>query len=286
MDLHVILNTKKSRKLQSSKTPKLQIHTTYIPLYLASPPLVILCSEQLNAPSLWQSAWMICPRWTPRATATLANLGDCSRQCSSRHVLRLSKDAASRPRRGFSTIGGGSGDGNSDEPPRETSQSLNSTQRTSPRPAAASTSGSTSNPLPRRRAWTPVASSAGAVGLDRRPREQLNTGEARRPRVGEIDQGSSSVEEESQDTPRLEWPQLQRRARGGKQYGHAWNSGVTMPKNPFSRRQSRQNPRGTKESSLVMLIIDGMSPNLNAADFYRITPNDLSDWQSVIKKGD
>lgn len=33
-----------------------------------------------------------------------------------------------------------------------------------------------------------------------------------------------------------------------------------------------------------MLIIDGMSPNLNAADFYRISPNDLSDWQSVIKK--
>ncbi|KAL7961763.1 hypothetical protein V8C34DRAFT_272342 [Trichoderma compactum] len=227
---------------------------------------------------------MICPRWTPRATATLANLGDCSRQCSSRHVLRPSKDAASRPRRGFSTIGGGSGDANSDSSPHETSQSLNTAQQTPPRHAAASTSGSTSNLLPRRRAWTPAASSADVTGLDRRPRNQPNTGEARRRRVGGRDQGGSSVEDESQDTPRLEWPQLQRRARGGKQYGHAWNSGVTIPKNPFSRRQSIQNPRGTKESSLVMLIIDGMSPNLNAADFYRITPNDLSDWQSVIKK--
>ncbi|KAL6691834.1 hypothetical protein J3F84DRAFT_385542 [Trichoderma pleuroticola] len=218
---------------------------------------------------------MICPRWTPRATATLANLGDSSRQCSSRHALRPSKDAASRPRRGFSTVGGSGGDGGSDSPPRETSQSLNSTQRTSPRPTA-------SNPLPRQRTWTPAASTASA--LDRRPRNQPNTGEARRPRVGGRDQGGGSVEDESRDTPRLEWPQLQRRARGGKQHGHAWSSGVTVPKNPFSRRQSIQNPRGSKESSLVMLIIDGMSPNLNAADFYRITPNDLSDWQSAIKK--
>lgn len=271
---------KKSRKLQNSKA---SIHYSS---RLSIPPLVFLCLEQLNAPSLWQSAWMICPRWTPRATATLANLGDSSRQCSSRHLLRPSKDAASRPRRGFSIIGGGNGDGSSDSPPHETSQFLNNTQRTSPRSTAASTSGSTSNPLPRRRTWTPATSAADATGLNRRPRDQLNTGEARRPRVSGRDKGDNSVEDESQDTTLLEWPQLQRRARGGKQHGHAWNSGVTIPKNPFSRRQSIQNPRGAKESSFVMLIIDGMSPNLNAADFYRITPNDLSDWQSVIKKGD
>ncbi|KAL7916359.1 hypothetical protein GGI35DRAFT_473645 [Trichoderma velutinum] len=227
---------------------------------------------------------MICPRWTPRATATLANIGDSSRQCSSRHILRPCKDADSRLRRGFSTNGGGNGDGNSDSPPHETSHSLNNTQRTSSRPTAASRSGLTSNSLPRRRTWTPATPAANATGLDRRSRDQPNTGEARRPRVSGRDRGGNSVEDESQDTPRLEWPQLQRRARGGKQYGHAWNSGVTIPKNPFSRRQSIQNPRGTTESSLVMLIIDGMSPNLNAADFYRITPNDLSDWQSVIKK--
>lgn len=34
----------------------------------------------------------------------------------------------------------------------------------------------------------------------------------------------------------------------------------------------------------MMLVIDGLSSNLNAADFYRIAPNDLSNWQSVIKK--
>lgn len=34
-----------------------------------------------------------------------------------------------------------------------------------------------------------------------------------------------------------------------------------------------------------MLVIDGLSSNLNAADFYRIAPNELSNWQSVIKKG-
>lgn len=271
---------KKSRKLQNSKS---SIH--YYSSRLIISPLAFLCSEQLNAPSLWQSAWMICPRWTPRATATLANLGGSSRQCSSRHVLRPSKDAASRPRCEFSTIGGGNGEGNSDSLPRDTSQSLNNTQRTSPRPTAASTSGSTSNPLPRRRTWTPATSATDAAGLDQRLRNQPNTGEARRPRVGGRNQGGGSVEDESQDTPHLEWPQLQRRAREGKQYGHAWNSVVTIPKNPFSRRQSIQNPRGAKESSFVMLIIDGMSPNLNAADFYRITPNDLSDWKSVIKKG-
>lgn len=270
------------RKAVNSKTPN---RSSTIALDLASRLFVFLCSEQLNAPSLWQSAWMICPRWTPRATATLANLGGSSRQCSSRHVLRPSKDATSRPRCGFSTIGGGNGEGNSDSPPREPLQSLNNTQRTSPRPTAASTTGSTSNPLPRRRTWTPATSAAGATGLDRRLRDQPNNGEARRPRVGGRDQGGSNVEDESQDTPHLEWPQLQRRAREGKQYGHAWNSGITVPKNPFSRRQSIQNPRGAKEASFVMLIIDGMSPNLNAADFYRITPNDLSDWKSVIKKG-
>jgi hypothetical protein len=34
-----------------------------------------------------------------------------------------------------------------------------------------------------------------------------------------------------------------------------------------------------------MLILHGLSPNLNASDFYRLAPSDLSSWQSVIKKG-
>ncbi|KAK2591101.1 hypothetical protein QQS21_011212 [Conoideocrella luteorostrata] len=33
-----------------------------------------------------------------------------------------------------------------------------------------------------------------------------------------------------------------------------------------------------------MLILQELSPNLNASDFYRLAPSDLSSWQSVIKK--
>lgn len=40
-----------------------------------------------------------------------------------------------------------------------------------------------------------------------------------------------------------------------------------------------------KSDSRVMLILEGLSPNLNASDFYRLAPNDLASWQSVIKKG-
>ncbi|KYK59198.1 hypothetical protein DCS_00328 [Drechmeria coniospora] len=40
-----------------------------------------------------------------------------------------------------------------------------------------------------------------------------------------------------------------------------------------------------KRDSRVMLILHGLSPNLNASDFYRLAPNDLSDWRSVIKQG-
>ncbi|KAG6009106.1 hypothetical protein E4U21_003175 [Claviceps maximensis] len=34
----------------------------------------------------------------------------------------------------------------------------------------------------------------------------------------------------------------------------------------------------------VMLTIKGLSTNLNASDFYRLAPSDLSSWQSVIRK--
>jgi hypothetical protein len=34
-----------------------------------------------------------------------------------------------------------------------------------------------------------------------------------------------------------------------------------------------------------MLVIDGLSPNLNATDFYRIAPNDFSNWRNAICKG-
>ncbi|KND93237.1 hypothetical protein TOPH_02184 [Tolypocladium ophioglossoides CBS 100239] len=40
----------------------------------------------------------------------------------------------------------------------------------------------------------------------------------------------------------------------------------------------------TKTDSRLMLILHGLSPNLNPSDFYRLAPNDLSSWHSVIKK--
>ncbi|PTB70382.1 hypothetical protein BBK36DRAFT_1164922 [Trichoderma citrinoviride] len=33
-----------------------------------------------------------------------------------------------------------------------------------------------------------------------------------------------------------------------------------------------------------MLVIDGLSPNLSATDFYRIAPNDFSNWRNAIRK--
>ncbi|KAL9488178.1 hypothetical protein ACSS6W_000455 [Trichoderma asperelloides] len=85
------------------------------------------------------------------------------------------------------------------------------------------------------------------------------------------------------------WPQLQRRERAQRRADGndgAINAALAIPKpaSIFAPRRNVQNPQGTKDSSLVMLVIDGLSSNLNAADFYRIAPNDLSNWQSVIKK--
>lgn len=231
---------------------------------------------------------MICPRWTPRATATLANFGGSSRQASSRLVLfpHACKDTDSRPRRGFSTNGWGDEDGNSGSPSRETPQPLNDAQQTSSRPTATDATGQTSYPLLRRRTRTAATSTVNAAGLDRRPRTKSNHDEPRRPWMGRRDSGGDGAQGESPDIPGQMWPQLQRRERGGKQgYEHVGDAALAIPKSMFSPRQNIQNPQGTKESSLIMLVIDGLSPNLSATDFYRITPTDLSDWQNAIKKG-
>ncbi|KAL7917519.1 hypothetical protein ACQKWADRAFT_306602 [Trichoderma austrokoningii] len=83
------------------------------------------------------------------------------------------------------------------------------------------------------------------------------------------------------------WSQLQRRERFKRRADDGSNGALAIP-TPASifaaPRHNVQNPQGTNESSLVMLVIDGLSSNLNAADFYRIAPNDLSDWQNVITK--
>ncbi|KAL7928489.1 hypothetical protein V8C35DRAFT_318080 [Trichoderma chlorosporum] len=263
------------QKPSTPKTPK-YVSIRYCSTIPASPASILLRLEQLNAPSLWQSAWMICPRWTPRATATLANIGGSSRQGSSRHVLGPDP----RLRRGFSTNGGGRGDGEFGSPSREAPQSSNNTRQKPPRRTAAfaSTTGLRSNTLPRRRTSTPATSATDGSSLNQRPPNGSNKGDAQRPWASRTDRSSNAAEDE-------EWPQLRRRARGGKQEeGHARTSALTVPRNPFTRRHNVQNPRGTTDSSFVMLIIDGLSPNLRAADFYRITPNDLSHWHSVIKK--
>ncbi|KAH6607211.1 hypothetical protein Trco_003524 [Trichoderma cornu-damae] len=152
---------------------------------------------------------MIRPRWSPRATATLANLG-----------------GGSRPARRLMTGGGSDEHGFTGPPLREALQpSSEARQASPPGPAAAPTTGQASHPLPRRRA-RPAAAAA-------------------------VDGRESSL----------------------------WISNPMFPP-----RQNVQNPKGTADSSLLMLVIDGLSPNIVATDFYRIAPNDLSGWQSAIKK--
>ncbi|KAM0258211.1 hypothetical protein ACHAQJ_003979 [Trichoderma viride] len=196
---------------------------------------------------------MICPRWTPRAKATLANLPGRSRQASSRQIPF--------PCRDFNTSRGSDDDG------FETPQSLHSGRQhnTSSRPTA--TAGQ-----------APYRTRLG-TGVDGRLRFKSNADGRRRPWTDGSDGDAES------ETPRQVWPQLQRRERGARQRDDsAGNAALAIPKPVFSPQQNVQNPPGTKDSAQVMLVIDGLSPNLSATDFYRITPNDLSDWQSVIRK--
>lgn len=197
---------------------------------------------------------MISPRWTPRATATVANLRGSSRQipCPCRRSFGTTRDD-----------GGRSNDDGS-----ETNR-----RRTYSRPAA---KGQT--PHYRTRVETSGNGPRGeAAWWTRRPRADS----------GNSDGGANGDAKSSGDL----WPQLQRRERAKRRAddgdGGAAIAGLAIPKpaNIFAPRPNIQNPQGTKDSSLVMLAIDGLSSNLNAADFYRIAPNDLSNWQSVIKKG-
>lgn len=192
---------------------------------------------------------MISPRWTPRATATLANLRGSCRQipCPCERSFGTNRNNSGR-----------SGEDGSETNRRRTVSGLSANGQT-----------------PRYR--TRLETSSNAPRVDRRPR---------RPRT------DSSKSDEDGDTKSNEdfWPQLQRRKRAKGQADDndgAANAALAIPKptNIFTPRHNTQNPRGTKDSSLVMLVIDGLSSNLNAADFYRIAPNDLSNWQSVIKKG-
>ncbi|KAL6893271.1 hypothetical protein GGI43DRAFT_175908 [Trichoderma evansii] len=192
---------------------------------------------------------MISPRWTPRATATFANLCGSSRQipCPCRRSFGTNRS-------------------NGNEDGSETSR-----RRTSSRPTA-------EGQTPHYR--TRLDTSSNAPRVDRRPR---------RPRTDSSKKdGDGGVDGDAKSSGDY-WPQLQRRERAKRRADDGdstANAALAIPKptSIFTLRHNVQNPRGTKESSLVMLIIDGLSSNLNAADFYRIAPNDLSNWQSVIKK--
>ncbi|KAK1252450.1 hypothetical protein MKX08_003637 [Trichoderma sp. CBMAI-0020] len=177
---------------------------------------------------------MISPRWTPRATATVANLCGSSRQI------------ACPCRRSFGTRNDGNGEG------AEANR-----RRTYSPPTA---KGETAHDRTRR---VEARSNGPRPEADRRPRRPQNDGR---------------IEDSSRDY----WPQLQRRERAKRPANAAL--AIPTPASIFAPRLNIQNPQGTKDSSLVMLVIDGLSSNLNAADFYRIAPNDLSNWQNVIKK--
>ncbi|GAB0145509.1 hypothetical protein EsHS_00005937 [Epichloe bromicola] len=85
------------------------------------------------------------------------------------------------------------------------------------------------------------------------------------------------------------WPLLKRRNRPDHDTFHA--GGASLIESLKSRRDalptevaSSTAESDAKRDAHVMLVVQGLSPNLNASDFYRLAPSDLSSWQSVIKK--
>ncbi|KAL7788721.1 hypothetical protein V8C37DRAFT_387837 [Trichoderma ceciliae] len=212
---------------------------------------------------------MICPRWTPRTTATLACLSGSSRQGSSSRQIPV-RYGDSELKRGFSTSRGDDEDGSAGPPSREPPQPFHNAQQPSSRPTQ------TFFPLLRRRTRP---ATAGDTSMDW-PKSSTD----RPPRYW-TGRGGSDAESESSATSPRGWLQLRRRARGGRQGDEGvGNAALAISKLMFPPRQNVQNPQGTKDSSQIMLVIDGLSPNLSATDFYRLTPNDLSDWQSAIRK--
>lgn len=86
------------------------------------------------------------------------------------------------------------------------------------------------------------------------------------------------------------WPLLKRRNRPDHDTFHA--GGASLIESLKSRQATTPTEvasptaeSGAQRDAHVMLVIQGLSPNLNASDFYRLAPSDLSSWQSVIKKG-
>ncbi|KAL7808067.1 hypothetical protein V8C44DRAFT_336333 [Trichoderma aethiopicum] len=216
---------------------------------------------------------MICPRWTPRATAALANLGGSSRQASCRHIRIPRKGEESGPRRWYSTTEGGNEDGISGPPSRQDSRPSDRTHRASSRSTAASIEEQTPHRLPQHQPKTAATRTANAAGPRRHSTDKKDAG------------GADDAAGETTNTAYQMWPLLKRRERAGKHGDErVANAAFAIPKPVFSPRRNVQNPKGTSDSSGFMLVIDGLSPNLSATDFYRIAPNDFSNWRSAIKK--
>ncbi|GJN76717.1 hypothetical protein PLIIFM63780_000204 [Purpureocillium lilacinum] len=104
---------------------------------------------------------------------------------------------------------------------------------------------------------------------------------------------SSSSPARSRDSDTSAWPLLKRRARPS----HDTSAGAALGQGLLARLDTTSSPsslaveQGAASSAVaaktdprVMLTIHGLSTNLNASDFYRIAPSDLSSWHSVIKK--
>ncbi|KAG6061182.1 hypothetical protein E4U17_002393 [Claviceps sp. LM77 group G4] len=93
--------------------------------------------------------------------------------------------------------------------------------------------------------------------------------------------------------PSPAWPLLQRRSRSE----HSISVAETASPSPKEVSHSEPEPepeavatttatgapKKTHDARL-MLILKGLSPSLNASDFYRLAPSDLLSWQTVITK--
>lgn len=94
--------------------------------------------------------------------------------------------------------------------------------------------------------------------------------------------------------PDPQWPLLKKRTRPSDE-DNIHSGGTSLIESLKSRQDpvtaelaalpNTQDAVTSKSDSRVMLIMQGLSTNLNASDFYRLAPSDLSSWQSVIKKG-
>ncbi|KAG6034841.1 hypothetical protein E4U19_005429 [Claviceps sp. Clav32 group G5] len=91
--------------------------------------------------------------------------------------------------------------------------------------------------------------------------------------------------------PSTAWPLLQRRSRSE----HSISVAETVSSSPKEVSHSEPEPEAVATTTAtgatekthdpcLMLVLKGLSPSLNASDFYRLAPSDLLSWQTVITK--